>query len=69
MILQCFIKKHINMKDHKDIEDNYSENQQNPGPSEEAVTEKDDKPASKTLNWVIIIAVVVLAIIIFMYYY
>ncbi|WP_157970347.1 hypothetical protein [Albibacterium indicum] len=57
------------MKDHKDIEENYPENQQNPGPSEEAVTEKDDKPASRTLNWVIIIAVVILAIIIFMYYY
>lgn len=57
------------MKDHKDIEDNYPENQRNPGPSEEAVKEKDDKPASKTLNWVIIVAVVILAIIIFMYYY
>lgn len=57
------------MKDHKNIEHNYSDNQQNPGPSEEAVKEKDDKPASRTLNWVIVIAVVVLAIIIFMYYY
>jgi len=57
------------MEQPKKIEDDYSNNQENPGPSEEAVKEKDDQPASNVLNWVTIIAVIVLAIIIFLYYY
>jgi len=57
------------MEPHKKIEDDYANNQVNPGPSEEAVKEKDDKPASNVLNWVTIIAVIILAIIVFLYYY
>lgn len=57
------------MEPHKKVEDDYTNNQVNPGPSEEAVKEKDDKPASNVLNWVTIIAVIILAIIVFLYYY
>ena len=56
------------MERHDKIEDDYDHNQQNPGPSRESVEQKDDKPASKVLNWAIIIAVVILTIIFIIYY-
>ena len=57
------------MEPNDRIEDDYENNQKDPAPSEPAVKEKDDKPASRVLNWVTIIAVVILTIIIFLYYY
>lgn len=45
------------------IEENYPENQHNPGPSKEAVEEKNDKGASRTLNWVTLIVCIVLGLI------
>jgi len=57
------------MEENKKVEDDYANNQEDPKPSKEALEEKSDKPASKVLNWVIIIAVVILTIIIFLYYY
>lgn len=45
------------------IEQNYAENQHDPGPSKEAVQEKNDKPASKVLNWVTLIICIILGLI------
>lgn len=57
------------MEDHKKIEDDYNNNQQNPGPSKEAREENSDKPAGRTVNWAIIIAVGLLLIVAFIYYF
>lgn len=57
------------MEDHKKIEDDYNNNQQNPGPSKEAREESGDKPAGRTVNWAIIIAVILMAIVVFIFYY
>ncbi len=57
------------MEDHKKIEDDYNNNKQNPGPAKEAREESSDKPAGRTVNWAIIIAVVLMAIVVFIYYY
>jgi hypothetical protein len=50
-------------KSPEGIEHDYNKHQQNPAPSEEAVTEKNDKPAGKTIHWVIPICLIVLFII------
>ncbi len=57
------------MEDHNKAEDDYNNNQQNPGPSKEALEENSDKPAGRTVNWAIIIAVILMAIVVFIYYY
>lgn len=49
-----------NKGNHQKVETNYDENKANPGPSEEAVTEKDDSTVGGTLKWVIGIIVVIL---------
>ena len=55
--------------DHNKAEHDYSHNKDNPGPSKEALEEKNDKPASKLLNWVLIIAVLALTIFFLFFYY
>lgn len=50
-------------------EHDYAHHQENPRPSKEALEEKSDKPASRLLQWVVIVAIVVLAIIIIWHYY
>lgn len=57
------------MEENKNAENNYANNQEDPKPSKEALEERDDKPASKLLNWIIVITVVVLTIIVFLFYY
>jgi len=57
------------MEENRKAEHDYANNQEDPKPSKEAIEEKDDKPASNVLNWVIAITVIVLTIIIFLYYY
>jgi len=53
-------------KDHpanRKIEKDYEKHKDNPGPSEEAVRVKSDERAAISLNWVILISVVVLGLI------
>lgn len=45
------------------IETNYAAHEENPGPARPAVKEKDDKKVGYTIRWVIIVAVVALAIV------
>lgn len=63
------MKGETNMEQNDKAEHDYAHHKQNPGPSKEALEEKSDKPASRLLQWVIIIAIVVLTIIIFWHYY
>lgn len=44
------------------IETNYPEHEQNPGPSEEAVVEKDENGAGKVLRWILPALVAILLI-------
>ena len=50
-------------KSPRGIEHDYNEHQEDPAPAEEAVKEKNDKPAGKTIHWVIPICVIILFII------
>jgi hypothetical protein len=68
VLLHVISKKETNM-DHNKAEHDYSHNKDNPGPSKEALEEKNDKPASKLLNWVLIIAVLALTIFFLFFYY
>lgn len=54
------------MKTEQKAEENYPENKQNPGPSQEALDHPDDKKAGKNINWTIIIAVIILVIAFFL---
>ncbi len=47
-------------------EENYPENQQNPGPSQESLDEPNDKKAGINVNWTIIIAVIILIVAFFL---
>lgn len=49
------------------IETDYSAHQENPGPSKEAVEEKDDRSVGNTIKWVIAIAVLILVIAYFIF--
>ena len=44
----------------KAIETDYPKHEKNPGPSEEAVVEKDEEGAGKVLRWIIPLLVLVL---------
>ena len=44
------------------IETNYEANKANPGPAEEAVTEKNDKPAAKVQRWLLPLIIVILIV-------
>lgn len=57
------------MEDHKKFEDDYPHHQQNPGPSKQAFEETNDRPAGNMVKWVIILAIIILATIIFLYNY
>ena len=50
-------------KSPEGIERDYNKHQQNPGPSEEAVKEKNDESAGRTLYWILPACVVILFII------
>lgn len=57
--------QHIKDQENKDlplkaIETDYPEHEKNPGPSEEAVVEKDEEGAGKVLRWIIPLLVIVL---------
>lgn len=61
------IKQHIDDQKAKDlspepIETNYPEHKNHPGPSEEAVVEKDENGAGKVLRWIIPALVAILLI-------
>ena len=45
------------------IETDYEKHKQNPGPSEEAVEEKDKNGASKVLKWILPVLVITLLVI------
>ena len=47
------------------IEHDYNAHKQDPGPSEEAVVEKDEKGAGQMMKWIIPILVVIMFIIYF----
>jgi len=49
------------------VETDYAAHEENPGPAKEAVEERNDKGASKVLNWAILIAVVILIIAYFLF--
>ncbi len=50
-------------------EDNYAANQHDPAPAPEAINEPDDKPASKTIWIAVVLAIVVMAIVYFLFVY
>lgn len=50
------------------IETNYDANKENPGPSEEAVTQKNDKSAGNTMRWVIPVLIALLFIFYFIFF-
>lgn len=47
-------------------EDNYPKHRNNPGPSKEAINDQNDEKAGRNINWVIIIAVILLVIAFFL---
>ena len=49
------------------VEDNYSEHKQNPGPSAEAVQEKDNKGGGQALRWILPIVLIILFIVWFFF--
>jgi hypothetical protein len=53
--------------DPKPIEHDYDKHKGDPGPSKEAVFEKNDKGAGPTLKWIIPIILVILFILWFVY--
>lgn len=53
--------------DPKPIEHNYDKHKADPGPSKEAVFEKNDKGAGQTLKWIIPIILVILFILWFVF--
>ncbi len=62
-------KQHQHIEDQKaidsspePIETNYPEHKRHPGPSEEAVVEKDEDGAGKVLRWIIPALVVILLV-------
>lgn len=44
------------------VETDYSAHEENPGPAKKALEEKNDKGVGNTIKWVILIAVIALAI-------
>jgi len=53
--------------DPKPIEHDYDKHKADPGPSKEAVFEKNDKGAGQTLKWIIPIILVILFILWFVF--
>ncbi|WP_157687586.1 hypothetical protein [Pedobacter psychrophilus] len=59
-------KDYIEKKSPEGVEDDYNHNKENnPAPAEEAVTEKNDKPAGLSITWILVICVVLLFIVYF----
>lgn len=52
----------------KKAEDNYPKHKGNPGPSKESLEEQNDEKAGMNLNRVIIIAIIIMAIALFLIY-
>ncbi|MFC5284391.1 hypothetical protein [Pedobacter alpinus] len=52
-----------NRKSPQGIEHDYNEHKENPGPSEEAVLEKNEKGAGQAMKWIIPIILVILFIV------
>jgi len=62
--------EHHTNKEGKPVpEDDYAAHQQNPAPSPEAINERDDSPASKTIWIIVIVSIIVMTIIYFFFYY
>ena len=59
-------KDHLEKKSPEGVEEDYNKNKENhPAPSEEAILEKNDKPAGLNITWIIVICVVILFIVYF----
>ena len=50
-------------KSPEGIEHDYNQHKENPGPSEEAVTEKNENGAGQAMKWIIPICIVILFIV------
>lgn len=50
-------------KSPEGIEHDYNKHKENPGPSEEAVTEKNENGAGQAMKWIIPICIVILFIV------
>jgi len=61
---------HRTDKDGKpEAEENYAAHQENPAPSPEAINEPNDRPASNTIWVAVIIAIIIMALIYFIFIY
>ncbi|MBK0382344.1 hypothetical protein I5M32_05160 [Pedobacter sp. SD-b] len=59
-------KAHLEKKSPEGVEEDYDKNKENnPSPAEEAITEKNDKPAGLSLTWILVICVIILFIVYF----
>ncbi len=52
-----------------EAEDNYAAHEENPGPSPEAINEPNDRPASNTIWVAVIVAIIIMALIYFIFIY
>jgi len=50
------------------VEHDYEKHENNPGPSPQAVEEYNDKGAGPTMKWIIPIAIIILAILYFIFF-
>ncbi|RZL03797.1 MAG: hypothetical protein EOO89_28305 [Pedobacter sp.] len=61
-------KEELRSESPQPIETNYSAHETNPGPSKEAVEEKNEDGAGKAMKWVLPIIVLVLLIVWFIFF-
>ncbi len=59
-------KDYLERKSPEGVEEDYNKNKENnPAPSKEAITEKNDKSAGLSITWILVICVVILFIVYF----
>ncbi|MBC7655374.1 MAG: hypothetical protein H7098_12990 [Oligoflexus sp.] len=59
-------KDHLERKSPEGVEEDYNKHKEhNPAPAEQAITEKNDKPAGLNITWILLICVVLLFIVYF----
>lgn len=61
-------KAELHAKSPQPAEEDYNAHSSNPGPSAEAIEEKDEDGAGKALKWVIPVVVILLTIVWFLFF-
>jgi hypothetical protein len=60
-------KESLENKSPEGVERDYNHHKENPGPSEEAIVEKDEEGAGQAMKWIIPILLVILFIVYFIF--